>query len=262
MKRILFCLILVLIIACTPIKEPIIVISFDTEYPYGMGFPNSFTEQEKQGFIPTQEQWENAVKRINEIGIKHKDSFQFNFVGRTVEDNPELVKEIMKNNGVSCHTYSHKNQLDLDYESKLSELKRCKRVLEGITGKKIIGNRFPYTKYNNESFKALKEAGYEWDYSVWTDRARLRPFDYEGITEYPISPITDDWDYFVRNKNKDADKFFGLLDQDISKLGEDSVYVIILHPWVLATDSLRIDALERFVSGHKNIKSMDQIHKN
>lgn len=247
------------IVSCTS-KEPVIVLSFDTEYPYGIGFPDDWGEQKKQDYTPSKEQWENTIKRINEIGIKHKVKFQFNIVGRTAEDNPDLVRELKKKHDISCHSYSHKNQLDLGYEGKISELNGCKKALEGVLGEKIRGNRFPYTKYDEDSIRALKEAGYEWDSSIWKDKASLRAYNEQGIIEYPLNPATDDWDYFIKNEKKDAEQFFKLLEQDIITLSENSVYIIILHPWVLALDQARAEALDGFVERHKNIKSIDEMY--
>lgn len=256
----MFGLILIFFIMSCSNKEPTIVLSFDTEYPYGIGFPEEWNEQKKQEYTPNTEQWKNTVKRINGRGIKYNIRFQFNIVGKTAENNKDLVKELKKNHDISCHSYSHKNQLELDYKDKLNELKGCKTVLEGVIGAEIKGNRFPYTKYDNDSIKALKEAGYEWDSSIWKDKNSLKAYNEQDIVEYPINPVTDDWGYFIKEENKDAEQFFELLEKDLKTLNGDSVYVIILHPWVLALDQSRLGALERFVERHKNIKSIDELY--
>ena len=260
MKKILFIIMFLFLIGCKK-EEPIIAVSFDTEYPYGIGLPEGFTELQKQEVTPSKEQWIGAVKRIDDMGVKNNIRFQFNIVGKTARDSKELIKKLALNHDISCHTLSHKNQLELDYEEKLLEIRSCKEEIEGIIGKKIKGNRFPYTKHDKDSFKALKEAGYGWDSSVWKDKSSLRPYNYQEIVEYPINPITDDWDYFVKKGNKDAEQFFNLLEQDIRAISPDSVYVIILHPWVLATDEERLEALEGFIERHKNIKSIDETYK-
>lgn len=259
-KFLLALCILVFILGCQS-KEPTIVISFDEEFPVGIGFPDSFTEAQKLAFTPNEIQWEKSLNRINEIGIEHNVKFQFNVVGVTAEDNPNIIKNLSKNHDIACHSYSHKRQGDLTPTKAFSELKRCKEALERILGREIKGNRFPYTNYTEQSFKDLKKIGYKWDSSVWESKDLLFPSYYEGITEYPLGSSTTDWDYFIKENNTDADYFFSILDKDIKTLNSEQVYVVVLHPWVLALDDSRIDALERFISKHKNIKSIDEIYK-
>lgn len=179
----------------------------------------------------------------------------------TAELDPELIENISKNHDISCHSYSHKKLPELSSDKALAELKRCKTALEHITGKEIKGNRFPYTNYTEALFRDLKDLGYEWDSSVWQDKDLLLPSYFQGLTEYPLGSSTTDWDYFIKENKTDADAFFSILDKDISVLSQEHVYVVVLHDWVFALDESKIDALERFISRHKNIKSIDEIHK-
>lgn len=262
MFKFLFLLVLsILILGCTP-KVPIIVISFDLEFPVGIGFPENFSESQKLENTPNEIDWQKTVNRINEIGIKNNVKFQFNVVGLTAEDSPALVQNLSKTNDISCHSYSHKNLAELPQEKAFTELKRCKETLERITGIKIKGNRFPYTNYTEDLMKELKKLDYKWDSSDWENRDMLIPSFRAGLTEYPLAPIPDDWTFFIRDQNKDASSYFSLIEEDIAKTPVDSVYVLVLHPWVLTSDPLRVDALENFVSKHKNnIKSIDQIYE-
>ena len=87
-------------------------------------------------------------------------------------------------------------------------------------------------------------------------------FTFSHDRVYPLAPIPDDWTFFIKDQNKDASSYFSLIDQEIAKTPKDSVFVVVLHPWVLAIDESRVDALEDFVSQHKkDIKSIDQINK-
>lgn len=255
-----FSLILVLcifILGCS--SEPTIVVSFDLEFPVGIGFPEHFSESQK--IQPNEIEWEKTVNRINEIGIKNNIRFQFNVVGITAENNPKLIQNLSNNHDISCHSYSHKNLAELAIDKGFIELKRCKEVLERITGKEINGNRFPYTQYTEELYKELKRLDYKWDSSEWVDRDMLIPSFRSGLTEYPLAPIPDDWTYFVKDQNKDASSYFPFIENEIVKTPKDSVFVVVLHPWVLATDESRVDALEKFVIKHKdNIKSIDQLY--
>lgn len=258
-KFLLVLCLLVFLIACK--SEPTIVLSFDEEFPIGIGFPDSFTIEQEAQNTPIEIKWENTVNRINDIGQKYNVRFQFNVVGITAEDNQELIKNLSENHDISCHSYSHKNLAELDNTRLYLELKRCKSALERITGKEIVGNRFPYTNHSEESFRALKDLKYEWDSSVWQEREMLIPSYYRGLTEYPLAPIPDDWTYFIRDSKTDAEEYFSLIEEELSKTPEDSIFIVVLHPWVLAADDSRLDALEKFVSRHKNIKSIDQLQR-
>ena len=247
-----------LILGCS--SNPIIVISFDLEFPVGIGFPDDFSESQK--IQPNEIEWEKTVNRINEIGIKNNLKFQFNVVGITAENSPKLIQNISNNHDISCHSYSHKYLAELPLDKAYVELKRCKTTLERITGKEINGNRFPYTKYNEELFKYLKELDYKWDSSEWVNREMLIPSFRSGLTEYPLAPIPDDWTYFIKDQNKDANSYFSLIEKELSNTPKDSVFVVVLHPWILAIDQTRVDALEEFIQRHKNnIQSIDQIHQ-
>ncbi len=255
-KFLLVLCLLVFVLGCK--SEPTIVISIDTEFPLGIGFPDSFTEEQKLALTPNEIQWEKALNRINELGFKHNVRFQFNVVGMTAELDPDLISNLSKNHDIACHSYSHKKLPEQPSDKALAELKRCKTTLERITGKEIKGNRFPYTNYTEALFRDLKDLGYEWDSSVWQARDLLFPSHYQGLTEYPLASI-DDWTYFIDQGNNDPNEFFLTLEKDISQLSQEHVYVVVLHDWIFADES-KIDALEKFISRHKNIKSIDEIN--
>ena len=261
-SRFVFLALLILVISgCQENNKPRIVLSFDTEYPIGIGFPENFTEEQKREFIPSELEWIQGIKEISGIGIKNRVRFQFNVVGITAEKYPNIIKELSGNHDISCHTYGHKDQLKIDYNEKVDELKNCKKAVENVTGREIKGNRFPYTRQNNESFIALNKAGYEWDSSLWRGKIELVPLEFNGVKEYPINPASEDWYYFINQQKKDAEAFFRLFDEEIDKLNKNSTYILVLHPWVLAKDKEKIRALEGFVLRHRReIVSIDEIY--
>ncbi|MDP4012896.1 MAG: polysaccharide deacetylase family protein [Candidatus Nanoarchaeia archaeon] len=250
----------IFIIGCST-SQPIIVISFDTEYPYGVGFPDNFNQDQITEFTPSEEAWISTLNRINNIGIKHNVKFQFNVVGKTAEDHQDLIKNISENHNISCHSYSHLKQGDLSYKKKESELRLCKSRLEPIIGREIKGNRFPYTNYTDDSFKLLKSLEYEWDSSIWQDKSLLFPSVYKSVREYPLAPITTDWEYFINETKTDSKEFFNLFENDIKTLKNGQIYIIVLHPWII-TEEATLDELDNFVARHKSsIKSIDEIYQ-
>ena len=239
-------------------EKPTVAITFDVEYPYGV--PDELLEQ------TSEQEWLNAISEIAKIAESNDIVFQFNVLGKTAEEYPQLIKELSLSQDVSCHTYSHLYQTELNSSQKEFEISKCKEVLESTTAKEIAGNRFPYTDCDNESFVLLEAYDYKWDSSLWASSlAELKPYSYKGILEFPIL-TTSDWDYFIYENKTDADKFYDILYKDITNIRDkDAVYVVLLHPWVLSLDESRINGLDTFVKKLKESKikidSLDKIYK-
>lgn len=73
----------------------------------------------------------------------------------------EAIKE-MSDYGIDIesHTVSHPHLNKLQYDKQLGELIESKKILEGITGRKISSIAYPFGDFNADSIKAAKEAGY------------------------------------------------------------------------------------------------------
>lgn len=236
-----------------------VAITFDTEYPYGiLNEELNYTNEQK---------WLGSMNRIKSVAEENSLKFQFNVLGKTAEDYPNTIRELGKSQSISCHTYSHKNQKETDYAEKEQEIGKCREILENITGNAITGNRFPYTKHDNDSFGILEKKGYKWDSSVWADsKDGMVPYDYGNLTEFPLFFAIDDWEYFMNENRTDAKEFYGMLYEDI-KISKDReiTYIVLLHPWVLSIDEKRVDEFEEFVEKLRaeriEIKSLDEIYK-
>lgn len=75
--------------------------------------------------------------------------------------NSKQIKEL-QNNGIDIqsHTTNHQELHRLPYEKQLQTLKDSKEVLENLLNKKITCIAYPCGKYNNDTIRAAKEAGY------------------------------------------------------------------------------------------------------
>lgn len=228
-----------------------LAITFDLEY------------SPEENFTVSEQEWKDTVNQLVKISEENNVSFQFNVLGRTAEEYPELVRNLsQEDQGISCHTYSHLNQLKLNYTQKLEEVSKCKHVVQDVTGEKVTGNRFPYTKSEEESFQALKEAGYRWDSSKWKHNFGDSK-NYKGIYEFPLASVRDDWSYFIYANESNSTKYF----QNIGSYLENNegVIVIDLHPWVLSLDKTRMEEFEEFISrvkGEVKIESLDRVYQN
>jgi len=264
-KFVLIILLLAILAVFVPMLIPIedekkstVSITFDTEYPYGV--PSELIDD------VSEEAWIDTINSLNAMAISNNVRFQFNIAGKTAEKYPDLIRQISENNDLSCHSYSHLRQTELNREEKQQELRRCKEVVENITGEKILGNRFPYTNWEEESFEVLYENGYKWDSSLWVlSLSDLQPYEKKGVIEFPIL-TKDDYSFFIGEGNNDTEKFYNLIEKDINETRNQNVhYVVLLHPWVLSLDKERIKGLEEFIKRLKydnvDIKSLDEIYK-
>ena len=80
---------------------------------------------------------------------------------------PSNVKE-MSDYGIDIesHTVSHRRLSELSYEQQLSELKNSKEALEKLTGKTVVSIAYPEGKYNDDTTKAVLDAGYSMGFTI------------------------------------------------------------------------------------------------
>jgi peptidoglycan/xylan/chitin deacetylase (PgdA/CDA1 family) len=71
------------------------------------------------------------------------------------------LKELQSNGiDIQSHTLDHEELTTLSYEKQLTTLKESKKILENLLGKKVNYIAYPYAKYNDNTIKAAKDAGY------------------------------------------------------------------------------------------------------
>lgn len=75
--------------------------------------------------------------------------------------NSKQIKELQANGiDIESHTVGHEELINLTYEKQLKTLKESKLELENLLNKSVNYIAYPYGKYNNDTIKAAKEAGY------------------------------------------------------------------------------------------------------
>ena len=62
---------------------------------------------------------------------------------------------------IESHTINHLHLDTLSYDDQLEELKRSKEILENITGKEVLSMAYPFGDYNDDTLRAVKDAGYK-----------------------------------------------------------------------------------------------------
>ncbi|MBE0437650.1 MAG: polysaccharide deacetylase family protein [Methylomicrobium sp.] len=63
---------------------------------------------------------------------------------------------------IGSHTCSHPDLSQLSFKQKLEELTRSKQLLEDLLQKPVTGFAYPFGRYNEDTLKAVRAAGYEW----------------------------------------------------------------------------------------------------
>lgn len=105
----------------------------------------------------------NAYPILKELGFK---ATVFVITSNIDKDKRTLTsKQIKEMDGagiqIASHTYNHDKLDDLTYEKQLQTMKKSKDDLEKILNHKVEFIAYPYGRWNDESIKAAKDAGYK-----------------------------------------------------------------------------------------------------
>lgn len=75
---------------------------------------------------------------------------------------------ILEANGIciESHTYNHDFLSKLTYEEQLKSLKKAKEEIEKRTNKKVDFLAYPFGAFNEDTIKAVKEAGYKMAFTI------------------------------------------------------------------------------------------------
>ena len=74
---------------------------------------------------------------------------------------------------IASHTYNHDKLDDLAYEKQLETMKKSKEDLEKILNHKVDFIAYPYGKWNEDTIKAAKDAGYKMAFTTdgtWSNK--------------------------------------------------------------------------------------------
>lgn len=127
---------------------------------------------------PNIEHWsslETRIERNMEKMLTLLDAFSvratFFWLGWIAERHKDLLRKCQDaNHEVASHGYAHVLAYKVGKEAFRSDITRAKTILEDITGKPVRGFRSPGFGITNKSpwaFEVIKEAGYEYDSSIF-----------------------------------------------------------------------------------------------
>jgi polysaccharide deacetylase family protein (PEP-CTERM system associated) len=216
-----------------------------------VGFSVDFEDWYQGIGLPLAE-WEHCEKRL-EIGhykllelLKKKNVKATYFIlGKTIEDHPKLIKEIIaEGHEIGCHTYSHPFLYKITPEDFTEELVKCKKLISEF-GVEYSGFRAPYFSIDKRNFWAtdiIREQGFLYDSSIFpgdSKRTGIVGFNPQihnlsnGLLEFPISTFK-----FATFDFGLGGGYFRLLPytifkKELIKISKDRPAIFYIHPWEL-----------------------------
>jgi peptidoglycan/xylan/chitin deacetylase (PgdA/CDA1 family) len=144
------------------------------------------------------------VSKLIDVLDAAKINATFFVTGEYALQYPDVVRKMMRYD-VGCHGQTHAQLTKLNTSEKKKEIELCKRTVEAVLGKKIIGFRAPYTRIDHETLSILEENGFLYDASIINGLGLFYPsLKSHNIGEIPVSsisgiPIEDViWLYYLR----------------------------------------------------------------
>jgi len=112
-----------------------------------------------------------ATNKTLDIYDAHQQKGTFFVLASLAKRYPEIVHEIVsRGHEVASHGYAHKIAYLQSPIQFYRDVDRAKKILEDLSGKKVIGYRAPnfsITEKNLHAYELLKKAGYEYDSSLY-----------------------------------------------------------------------------------------------
>ena len=72
---------------------------------------------------------------------------------------------------IECHTINHVRLGELSYEEQLKEITESRDFIEKVTGKDVISIAYPYGNYNDDTLRAVQDAGYSLAFGISNGKA-------------------------------------------------------------------------------------------
>lgn len=145
------------------------MLSFDVEEYFQVSA--FWSDVRRQQWDQLESRVEAKTQEVAELLGRHGARATFFFLGWVAERHPGLVKALCEaGHEIASHGYGHELIDDQTPAQFREDVKRAKQILEGITGKPVIGYRAPSFSVTTETMWALSilaEEGYRYDSSVY-----------------------------------------------------------------------------------------------
>ncbi len=214
--------------------------------------------------------WPLCEVRVEQNTIKLLDFFDsrasaktgkirvtFFILGWLAKRLPGLVREICeRGHEVASHGYYHNLCTDESPEALTNDLIKSKKILEDITGKRVMGYRAPSFSINNHILKIIKKCGYVYDSSLNTSGLNSRYGKIgskykktsgiirvdQNFTELPVSNL----EIGKRIIPMAGGGYFRLMPFSLFRQGVKAIlqkqgaYVFYMHPWEIDPNQPRV----------------------
>jgi polysaccharide deacetylase family protein (PEP-CTERM system associated) len=228
-----------------------------------------------QGLEIPHTEWAGYEDRIPRSGRRLLELFAasgvrgtFFILGAVAERHPELVREVAAGgHEIATHGWSHTLVYTMTPETFRDELQRSIRILEGLTGQRVVGHRAPFFSITRRSLWALDilaECGIAYDSSVFPvlnyrygiEDAPRWPYVVRSggrtLTEFPITT----WRLLGKNLPVAGGAYFRIYPYAVTRLalrsinGAGRAANFYIHPWELDPEHPRIPLPRRIAITH------------
>jgi len=144
-----------------------------------------------------------GVPRILDLLDELQLKVTFFIPGHTAERYPDMVKDAYKRgHEIGFHGYLHENFSKLDEKKQREIFDKAKKILEDLTGNRVIGFRLPIGDWAKTTLNLVEEYGFEYSSSMRGDDRPYRTM-IDGratdIIELPTPGELNDFIYFGSN---------------------------------------------------------------
>lgn len=142
-----------------------------------------------------------TTENILNLLSKHNTKATFFTLGCIAEKYPELIKNISsQGHEIASHGYTHTPVWNHSHDEFENEIRKTNKLLEEITGKKVIGFRAPYASLNHKTawmLDILKSEGIKYDASMFPMKTPLY-----GVKNAPLEIYRISSDNILENDNE------------------------------------------------------------
>ncbi|HEX5576476.1 MAG TPA: XrtA system polysaccharide deacetylase [Gemmatimonadales bacterium] len=199
------------------------------------------------------------TNRILDLLAEHRARATFFVLGWVAERQPELIRRIAADgHEIASHGYGHDLIYTLSPAEFRADVERGKKLLEDITGQRVLGYRAPSFSITDWAVSILQDLGFEYDSSVFPTVAhdrygRLTGVDFgrpilelrPGFHEVSISCLP----LGKRGLPWGGGGYFRMLPYAAWRggvrriLGSGAPYVFYIHPWEIDPGQPRMSGL-------------------
>jgi peptidoglycan/xylan/chitin deacetylase (PgdA/CDA1 family) len=206
-----------------------------------------------------------SLKRFISTVEKYDAKCTFPIVAYVGLRHEEIVKYIVKNeHKIASHGFIHVNFERLGYSEQLEMLKLSLKILNEIAECRIIGLRTPYQLYNEETFRAITDAGFLYDSSIHFSEPK-KPFiikvnDKKSFIEIPWTLSEPS---LIDKHNVSPQTLLKIWLKILEKCGEGEVLTLDAHPVRMGTERYieTLDGLLHHAKKHDfDILSLDEAY--